>query len=1814
MRFKRNLECGRVFLLGFALLLALLPGEASAQPPNPQQAAARRHAAAALDALRKKDMAAALKSLGEAADLSPSIDPSENDGLSAAAGGLYRALMQLSSDERYDLLYAWSMPSETRPQVRIFTTLVPQESPPREFARALGERPRDTSFPVSEIGGIRGLFSTGWMLVQAADDVGRLRRLTAELEHLTEQNMSNADVLLTLARLADRRGDASAAADALQRRKAALESRGAAPADPSSPIDPSDLVLAAAALEHEELRPLSEDIFKFHAENALTGRSPRLRSFLRIAHAVAAQMTHGESGPEVLYTNRLKYWVPAAAKTAEVSAAGGVGAMWLVHEDHILHLAGSGNDVLFLRYPLTGEFDFTCETQVGGDIGTEGGLVYGGLHFEALGRPEVLTVWDADFAYQVRRPCPFVRQEDRPTFNRVSIRSTADGPVFAANLHPMWFDGAASQASPWLGLRSFGDRRPIFRNLKITGHPAIPREVRMSDGDEFRGWQAGFFNETLPPLTGGRPSSELVFPVQPVGAPREPDWTIQEGVIQASKREVPQGTAAQSLLRYQRPLLDGESVSYEFHYQAGAYEVHPALGRLAFLIEPGGVRIHWITDGDLEWSELPPDNATLEPLNRRGPRPLPLRENDWNKVTLARADGKVTVSLNGELIYNRSVDYGGDLTFGLYRDAAASAVRVRNVVMTGDWPQALSEELLQNPAAVAGEPQSNADRHALNSAIGEEFIAENVRSVRRQAARLAPAERYEFLAGWVLPGRDHPGFRLTGEFTPTDPSPLAVKLEPERFASPRGGQLVSPAFDLIDAAAETGKLRELHDRIAAVPDSADEYQRRSRVALQLLVHLRTGDFPAATSACDALKELVLQAKPESTADMWPETLAVHRYLQHFRDVPAIGDLLSSLYSRRTQRSYPGGCENWHARITVLMEHYRRIVAGVADEEFAAGADFDDWISMRRVSARPRGNGYPHTIWIRSEGDEAFHLCGHHEDYLVFRSPLRGDFEILGEMGAETTTQFFALGKYFGPRWSREEFESGRFRQGHRIDTISPPFAHFDPWVRFRAVVRDGVRTIYINGRPLHTEELPEHHEPWIGVRAWSRAVARLRNVQIAGEPRIPDGVLLSASEQLPGWVPYFDEPVEGEWVVWRHVPDTEIHGRRRTDLEGSICESLLGYCRPLAEDGAIEYEFYYEPGASLVHPALDRLAFLLTPNGVRHHWITDGRFDRTDVPPDNLFDEPQNRRGPAMLPLRAGDWNRLKLSLAGDTVSLQVNGKLIYERALEVTNRRTFGLFSFADQTEVRVRNVVMQGDWPKTLPAPDEMELGDPVSKRLDADLSRMKAVFTHDFAKDGLPEEYFQLGVSAGRGGITPRKDGVLAVRAGADNWPTSSLKLPFSAAGDFDVEASFEVLKLESDKDAVAMLHVNLDDRQQHQCRLLRIRHGTDYQRIERSLSVLHPTGGRSYTNEPVACEATAGTLRIARRGETVYYLFAEEDSRAYQCVGTDVLDRAPMMQPGIELHALCHGAGETQVLWKDISVRAEQLKYLPPDAQPQRALHIIDADGGNLRRLTGPAPGFTHLGSPEWSADGSTIVFDMSRGPVATSHIAAIPTDGGQLRDLGPGCMPSFSRDGRQIVFSQPGEGVMTMNSDGSERRVLDPAGWGAQWSPDGKYIAYAKSGNITVLDVKSRAQRPLLTGDASTRYSYVYWNLGWSHDSRWIAFRGRKRAAEEDEIAIARIGSDDQFQVLHSGAGNIHPDFTWSPDNRRVLFALHTPALQASRLFWIDRTAPGPPQLLDGQPSDLQILNGAWSLDGRHIAFSSESTPQPVDWPVAGGAD
>ena len=109
----------------------------SVAPTMDRVAAAGELSKKALTHLRDEEIEKALEVLGTVADLELPANNRFEDPTGAAAAGLNRALAQLSTDEQYDLLHDWSMPTSDRKTVRVLTSLTPEIGPPMEFARAL---------------------------------------------------------------------------------------------------------------------------------------------------------------------------------------------------------------------------------------------------------------------------------------------------------------------------------------------------------------------------------------------------------------------------------------------------------------------------------------------------------------------------------------------------------------------------------------------------------------------------------------------------------------------------------------------------------------------------------------------------------------------------------------------------------------------------------------------------------------------------------------------------------------------------------------------------------------------------------------------------------------------------------------------------------------------------------------------------------------------------------------------------------------------------------------------------------------------------------------------------------------------------------------------------------------------------------------------------------------------------------------------------------------------------------------------------------------------------------------------------------------------------------------------------------------------------------------------------------------------------------------------------------------------------------------------------------------------------------------------
>jgi len=1569
----------------------------------------------ALEYLRGGQIQPALELIAESADRPMTfLDPSQM----AVAGALNRRLQELSTDKRYELLYAWTMPTAERRSVRVFTSLAPVDAPPDAFARALGERPRAHAFPVPEIGGVHGLFSTSWLLVQAAANSGRLRRLAGELNELRNAKTPHAEHVWLLTQAADKNVASNELRKLFEERLEAAQGALAipAPAAPNAPARSAKAtqsgvlewaVLASACLEGEGQPSASGNAtarqraevaqFLFGALLSPNVNPPEyLHALLRRAQAIVTWRQSGGADAALLDDPGLQFWISASDAGRPATAA--VRDVWLAHEDHILHLAGGPNhNYLCFRYPLVGDFEFHAESQNGGPEHTFGSLTFGGLSYGIAGNADQLRVWGLDLGPMLTRPLPFVRKETWPVYQRLTLRSSADGTRLLVNGRPIWTDPLPNSTSPWLALRSFGQYLPAFRNFRLEGNPTIPNEVRLSEGNVLRGWLAQFYpshvpevvSQTSPPPTSptsraaASPANLVLTLGQIFGAPLDGgqpaqqsfDWQLRDGVIYGAKTAVPFTAAMQSRLAYFRPLQNDESIRYEFLYEPGRYVVHPALGRLALLIEPPGVRVHWMTGGDHEWTGLAEDNATIEPLNRRGPRPLPLKAGQWNHVTVSLKANTLTLTLNDTAIYERKTTAGESLPFSFYHDRNRSAVQVRNVVLRGNWPDRLSEQELANLAArrqTAGGGPDRTTRQALGQIFAERHVSDSALAIHRQAMSLSPAERFEMLSRYVLPGPDHETFRLALDFTPTNPAPAAVEqkrakedgAQEQTSRVEAGGELVSPVLDLIDVAAQLGRLSEIRERTSAAPQSSD-LVRRQRLAILALADLAERDFQSANDRLFQLFALVEQGAHTSFSERWPETLAMYAALRH-AETRGVGRELAYYLHLRQARSGPAsGNDAWRRHISAWAG-LARYLDGGGDrplDKFGAPPPLQQWTPVSRVSARTYGSGYPRTHWqIAKEGIEA--QAGHGADYLYFQSPLSGNYEVEYETPAFgwRDTQVMAAGQWVAVRHDLKSYTHGNFRT-LRQQPLSPPFKKPADWIHSRIVVQGGAVRYYANGRLIHERVLEPHADPWLAVRSDDRSDGGARYLRISGTPEVPNVIQLAGTEELEGWSAYYDGHGLGPSTSnanWKQRGNLDegggLVGRRDAHLAGSFAESLVRYHRPMLEDGTIDYEFYYRPGLAHCHPALDRLVFLLEPSGVRIHWLTDGQFDRTELPPDNALDERQHRRGPAALPLVEDDWNRLSLSIQGDVVRLSLNGQLVYERPLEATNLRSFGLFHYADQTEAQVRRITWRGGWPPEVPSLADQELAGDSPVQLDAEREKLAAAFEHDFAKDGFPLSKFSVLQGHSSDAFSAQSDGLRVDHRGAQGYRNAMFAPLLEIHGDFDVIATYEKIAMESpfDGSASVSLQATLGNETQAECAVMRRQTNdkVDPDQQFHQTVVVHkePAGERRGYSKAMPNEAFAGSLRLLRRGKTVHFLVADGDSTQFRLLRSEEIAENHVPTGCLRLFNMTNGPGHMLVVWKMLSIRAQKLSGLALE-NPREMVAALDRQRATLpHRLT------------------------------------------------------------------------------------------------------------------------------------------------------------------------------------------------------------------------------------------------------------------------
>jgi hypothetical protein len=599
--------------------------------------------------------------------------------------------------------------------------------------------------------------------------------------------------------------------------------------------------------------------------------------------------------------------------------------------------------------------------------------------------------------------------------------------------------------------------------------------------------------------------------------------------------------------------------------------------------------------------------------------------------------------------------------------------------------------------------------------IGNRGFMENDDEILKQTRLLPASVRYAKLADFVLPSEANPNFNLRGVNQALDTA-IPMGPVPEGRRVLLGGKFEAPVIELIAAAKEANKLDELLRRIQQVEfGNTNQLNQRCKLALTAAICSLEEKDQEARSALEKLHPLAKNLPLDAAIHRrWPDLIAclyaMHRP-QLLQTTRALLDVMNdNVVNGINQGKNFDGKPNWEQLVRLTRARAQVLsLSGEPRKRFGSDPDLRYWSPVAAVEDWTRGQGRGVPQWLL-QGRTIRHYPGHQEDFMYFNVPMRGDFEVSCDLTAfgwrEMHPAYGAL--RFDVLYTLKEYVIHTIGQGTSSHKIEPKLPEPGDAYRLRLVVKDGTYTTYVNDRKLAEEYIGSSADPWLFFHCSGMCTGEMRNLKITGNPTVPESInLMTLGFDMRGWRGY---ELRGHWErrggeLFDPGAAPKPGKGRSNAPRGNQIERTLFYHRPMLEDGEFAYEFYYEKDKALVHPAFDRLAFMLEPDGVKIHTITDGPNERSGQKIDNLTVEPNNRRG-GNLPLNDKAWNKMRLILKGDVVTLQLNGQEIYQRAVEPANQRFFGLFHYTDTSEARVRLATYSGDWPKRLPSEDEIFL----------------------------------------------------------------------------------------------------------------------------------------------------------------------------------------------------------------------------------------------------------------------------------------------------------------------------------------------------------------------------------------------------------------------------------------------------------------------------------------------------------------------------
>ena len=175
---------------------------------------------------------------------------------------------------------------------------------------------------------------------------------------------------------------------------------------------------------------------------------------------------------------------------------------------------------------------------------------------------------------------------------------------------------------------------------------------------------------------------------------------------------------------------------------------------------------------------------------------------------------------------------------------------------------------------------------------------------------------------------------------------------------------------------------------------------------------------------------------------------------------------------------------------------------------------------------------------------------------------------------------------------------------------------------------------------------------------------------------------------------------------------------------------------------------------------------------------------------------------------------------------------------------------------------------------------------------------------------------------------------------------------------------------------------------------------------------------------------------------------------------------------------------------------------------------------------------------------------------------------------------------------------------TEKRSDGTLHLGPALSPDGSWVAYFSEKDFYFVDLyladgkTGKVKRRILKSGISSNYeTYRFLNsqANWSPDGKYLAFAAKRGA--RDVIVIVDVERNKEVKRIELKLSGVTTP-AWSPDGQQLVFTGYDGGL--SDLFTVSRDGSRLRRLTQDKYADLHPV---WSPDGRTIAFTTDRGPE-----------